>query len=119
MDYVTAAKLDEDLKTVLGLAPGQMVQVDTMTRELVHLRHLNPTAFQAALLLLVSTLLAVGDTLVGVSESDLAGKLERLIALQKDVSAFMKKSNEEAVSQILEQLGVDEVDMELPKEKVN
>ena len=118
MNRIEANRLELALRETLGIDEAQTKCADAIVKELMKIRLMNPHAFQAGLMLVMSTLLAVGDQQIGTSAADLATRLERCTTLQREISALLVQSQEAALTRVLEQFGLDEEDL-LSKSKVN
>ena len=121
-DLVHAMQLETRLREVVGISEQDAVTLDACAREILKLRALNPHCVQAALLLLMGTFLAVGDTRTGISASDLQAKLDRMIAIQKELQAMLEQERESMVEAVLDHLGFgaeDGEDRPLDKAKIN
>lgn len=120
MRHAEAERLEQALRGVLGVNEAEIRSADAMVRDMMRVRAFNPKAFQAALLLTMSTELAVGDKQVGTSAADLKAMLDRLVVLQTELGALLAKARQDLFAEaIREVLGEDEVDNALPSSKVN
>lgn len=116
-----AERLERALRETLGIDEAETRSADAIVRELMRVRAFNPKAFQAALLLTMSTELAVGDLTVGTSAADLKAKLDRMVALQTELGALLTKARQDVAEQLLGlALGEDDLDETvMPSSKVN
>ena len=120
MRHGEAERLETALRETLGINEAGVRSADAIVRELMRIRAFNPKAFQAALLLTMSTELAVGDLTVGTSAADLKAMLDRMVNIQTELGALITKARQDFADQFLETLGVDDVDEAfVPPSKVN
>lgn len=114
-----AKELDAAMRAVLGIAGTEVIATDAIVKEFLRLRTFSPRAFQAAILIIMSTLLVTGDTRLDTSPEDLSSKLERMTALQKQITEFAAAEADARLSEIRSALGLHEEDETIPKEKLN
>ena len=122
MRHGEAERLETALRETLGIDEAETRAADAIVRELMRVRAFNPKAFQAALLLTMSTELVVGDAHVGTSAADLKVKLDRMVTLQTELGALVTEARQamfaEAIREVLGE-DLDEADVPIPSSKVN
>lgn len=108
-------KLDKELYESLGVNYDEALLVRVMTKEMLRLQALNPRVFEAALLLLMSTLLAPRSSGGGVDVLA-QRKLDTVVTVQRKVSELLTKTQDELLGSLL---GDPDFIKDTPKGKVN
>lgn len=108
------ARLEDELHTLLSLTTtAEVREVNAFVKEIMHLRALNPRAFRMAVMLILSTLLAAGDTIDVAQATDLQRQFERMVQIQQQIDALVLRHNEGQLNRLL---GLDRAE---PTERVN
>lgn len=116
MNLADIYRIDKELYEALGLTADEALQTRAFCKELLRLRLFNPKAFEAAILLLVSTLLAPREA-DGIDVL-MQAKLDAVVKLQQQLGRLLSENRDTQLRDILEQMGLPSED-DIPKGKVN